>query len=29
MRTFLDEGAIDFAGDFYSYSGLTTAARPV
>ncbi|HET7445492.1 MAG TPA: LLM class flavin-dependent oxidoreductase [Solirubrobacterales bacterium] len=29
MRTFLDEGTIDFEGDFYSYSGVTTAARPV
>jgi 5,10-methylenetetrahydromethanopterin reductase len=29
MRTFLDQGSIDFEGDFYSYSGLTTAARPV
>jgi len=29
MRTLLDEGAIDFAGDFYRYSGVTTAARPV
>jgi 5,10-methylenetetrahydromethanopterin reductase len=29
MRTFLDEGSIDFAGDFYTYSGVTTAARPV
>jgi 5,10-methylenetetrahydromethanopterin reductase len=29
MRTFLDEGSIDFEGDFYNYSGLTTAARPV
>jgi 5,10-methylenetetrahydromethanopterin reductase len=29
MRTFLDEGSIDFAGDFYGYSGVTTAARPV
>jgi 5,10-methylenetetrahydromethanopterin reductase len=29
MRTFLDEGSIDFAGDFYSYSGVTTTARPV
>ncbi|HVO54434.1 MAG TPA: LLM class flavin-dependent oxidoreductase [Solirubrobacterales bacterium] len=29
MRTLLDEGSIDFAGDFYSYSGVTTAARPV
>jgi 5,10-methylenetetrahydromethanopterin reductase len=29
MRTFLDQGSIDFAGDFYSYSGLTTMARPV
>ena len=29
MRTLLDDGAIDFDGDFYSYSGVTTAARPV
>src|SRR4029077_13115401 len=29
MRTLLDEGAIDFEGDFYNYSGVTTAARPV
>src|SRR6201987_4955651 len=29
LRTLLDEGAIDFEGDFYSYSGVTTAARPV
>jgi len=29
MRTLLDEGSIDFEGDFYRYSGVTTAARPV
>ncbi len=29
MRTVLDHGSIDFAGDFYAYSGVTTAARPV
>jgi 5,10-methylenetetrahydromethanopterin reductase len=29
MRTFLDEGKIDFEGDFFKYSGLFTAARPV
>jgi 5,10-methylenetetrahydromethanopterin reductase len=29
MRTVLDDGSIDFAGDFYAYSGVTTAARPV
>jgi 5,10-methylenetetrahydromethanopterin reductase len=29
MRTVLDEGSIDFEGDFYSYTGVTTAARPV
>jgi alkanesulfonate monooxygenase SsuD/methylene tetrahydromethanopterin reductase-like flavin-dependent oxidoreductase (luciferase family) len=29
MRTFLDEGVIDFEGDFYRYKGLFTAARPV
>ena len=28
MRTFLDQGSIDFKGDFYEYSGVTTAARP-
>src|SRR4051794_14692438 len=29
MRTVLDEGAIDFQGDFFRYKGVTTAARPV
>jgi 5,10-methylenetetrahydromethanopterin reductase len=29
MRAFLDHGEIDFAGDFYRYSGVFTAARPV
>ena len=29
MRSILDEGAIDFEGDFYRYSGVTTASRPV
>jgi 5,10-methylenetetrahydromethanopterin reductase len=29
MRTLLDEGSIDFDGDFYAYKGVTTAARPV
>jgi 5,10-methylenetetrahydromethanopterin reductase len=29
MRTFLDEGKIDFEGDFFQYTGLFTAARPV
>ena len=29
MRTFFDEGAITFDGDFYKYSGLFTFARPV
>ena len=29
MRTFLDEGAITFDGEFYKYSGLFTFARPV
>ena len=29
MRTFLDDGKIDFQGDFFQYSGLFTAARPV
>ena len=28
LRRFLDEGAIDFAGDFYRYSAVFTAARP-
>jgi len=28
MSRFLADGRIDFAGDFYSYSGLFTAARP-
>ena len=28
MRTFLDDGKIDFEGDFFKYSGLFTAARP-
>ncbi len=28
MRTFLDEGAITFDGDFFQYSGLYTFARP-
>lgn len=28
MRMFLDTGAVDFEGEFYRYSGLTTAARP-
>ena len=28
MRTLLDEGAIDFEGEFYRYSGLFTFARP-
>jgi 5,10-methylenetetrahydromethanopterin reductase len=28
IRTFLDEGAITFDGDFYKYSGLFTFARP-
>src|SRR5690349_17021363 len=28
MRTVLDEGSIDFDGDFFHYSGVTTAARP-
>ncbi len=28
MRTFLDEGAITFEGDFFKYSGLYTFARP-
>ena len=29
MRTLLDDGKIDFQGDFFSYTGLFTAARPV
>jgi 5,10-methylenetetrahydromethanopterin reductase len=29
MRTMLDEGAIDFQGEYYRYTGLVTAARPV
>jgi 5,10-methylenetetrahydromethanopterin reductase len=29
MRTVLDQGAIDFEGDFYRYSGVTTVSRPV
>ena len=29
MRTFLDEGAVTFDGDFYNYVGLFTFARPV
>jgi len=29
MRVFLDDGKIDFQGDFFQYSGLFTAARPV
>jgi 5,10-methylenetetrahydromethanopterin reductase len=29
MRTFLDEGTINFEGDFFQYTGLFTAARPV
>jgi 5,10-methylenetetrahydromethanopterin reductase len=29
MRTVLDEGGIDFEGEFFSYTGVTTASRPV
>ena len=29
IRTLLDEGSIDFQGDFFHYTGVTTAARPV
>ncbi|MET0615069.1 MAG: LLM class flavin-dependent oxidoreductase [Thermoleophilaceae bacterium] len=29
IRTLLDDGSIDFQGDFFSYAGVTTAARPV
>jgi 5,10-methylenetetrahydromethanopterin reductase len=28
IRTFLDEGRIDFEGEFFKYTGLFTAARP-
>jgi 5,10-methylenetetrahydromethanopterin reductase len=29
MRTFLDEGTITFEGEFFNYTGMFTAARPV
>jgi 5,10-methylenetetrahydromethanopterin reductase len=29
IRTLLDEGSIDFQGDFFNYAGVSTAARPV
>jgi 5,10-methylenetetrahydromethanopterin reductase len=29
MRTVLDDGEIDFEGDFYRYTGVTTASRPL
>ncbi len=29
LRTFLSDGTIDFEGEYYSYAGLFTAARPV
>lgn len=29
IRTFLDEGVITFDGDFFNYTGMFTAARPV
>jgi 5,10-methylenetetrahydromethanopterin reductase len=29
IRTLLDEGSIDFRGEFFRYAGVTTAARPV
>lgn len=29
VRTLLDEGAIDHAGEFFHYSSVTTASRPV
>jgi 5,10-methylenetetrahydromethanopterin reductase len=29
MRTFLDEGVITFEGEFFNYTGMFTAARPV
>ena len=28
IRTLLDEGSIDFRGDFFRYAGVNTAARP-
>ncbi len=29
IRTLLDDGSIDFRGDFFGYKGIVTAARPV
>src|SRR5215210_492376 len=29
IRTLLDEGSIDFQGEFFRYAGVSTAARPV
>src|SRR5215210_1029435 len=29
IRTLLDDGSIDFQGDFFGYAGVSTAARPV
>ncbi len=29
IRTLLDEGSIDFQGEFFRYGGISTAARPV
>ena len=29
IRTLLDEGRIDFEGEFFAYAGLSSAARPV
>jgi 5,10-methylenetetrahydromethanopterin reductase len=29
IRTLLDDGSIDFQGDFFEYTGVTTAASPV
>ena len=29
MRTLLDQGSIEHAGDFYRYSGVSTFARPI
>src|SRR3954451_21134812 len=29
IRTMLDEGTIDFQGDFFRYAGISTAARPM
>ena len=29
MRTFLDEGTITYEGEFFNYTGMFTAARPV